>query len=76
MIAVCWILVKRFDCVVKGGFVRDWIINGKDEIDNNLDLRNLLQINPRNGFYEIPDEARVTPSDIDVDLSNETLFNR
>jgi len=42
MIAVCWVLVKHFDCIVKGGFVRDWIVNGKDEIDRSLDLKNLL----------------------------------
>jgi hypothetical protein len=30
MIAVCWVLVNRFSCIIKGGFVRDWIVNGKD----------------------------------------------
>jgi len=29
MIAVCWILVNVFHCVIKGGFVRDWVVNGE-----------------------------------------------
>lgn len=29
MIAVCWILINKFNCKIKGGFVRDWVINGK-----------------------------------------------
>ncbi len=28
MIAACWVLVNKFNCVVKGGFVRDWVVNG------------------------------------------------
>lgn len=76
MIAVCWVLVKRFDVIIKGGFVRDWIVNGKDEKDPTLNLANLLELNPRNGFYEVPDMAKITPSDIDVELSKEVLFNR
>ena len=28
MVAVCWVLVNMFNCVVKGGFVRDWVVNG------------------------------------------------
>lgn len=28
MVAVCWVLTCIFDCVIKGGFVRDWVING------------------------------------------------
>jgi hypothetical protein len=27
MIATCWVLVNKFDCIIKGGFVRDWIVN-------------------------------------------------
>jgi hypothetical protein len=26
MIAVCWVLTTKFDCSIKGGFVRDWVV--------------------------------------------------
>lgn len=42
MIAVCWVLVKRFDCIIKGGFVRDWVINGTEKIDPSIDPKNLI----------------------------------
>ena len=29
MIVVCWVLVNMFDCVIKGGFVRDWVVNAE-----------------------------------------------
>ena len=29
MIAVCWVLINVFGCTVKGGFVRDWVVNGE-----------------------------------------------
>lgn len=32
MIAVSWVLINLFDCVVKGGFVRDWIVNGEEVV--------------------------------------------
>ena len=28
MVAVCWILVTKFDCTIKGGFVRDFVVRG------------------------------------------------
>jgi hypothetical protein len=28
MVAVCWVLTNVFGCVIKGGFVRDWVVNG------------------------------------------------
>lgn len=29
MVAVSWILVTKFNCIITGGFVRDWIVNGE-----------------------------------------------
>ena len=29
MIVVCWVLTNMFDCVVKGGFIRDWVVNSE-----------------------------------------------
>lgn len=26
MVAVCWVLTNKFDCSIKGGFVRDWVV--------------------------------------------------
>ena len=26
MVAVCWILTNKFDCSIKGGFIRDWVV--------------------------------------------------
>jgi hypothetical protein len=31
MVVVSWALVTYFDCIIKAGFVRDWIVNGEDE---------------------------------------------
>lgn len=64
MIAVSWVLVTKFNCIIKGGFVRDWIVNGKQYLPN-IDLKNLLTLNPYNGFREVMDES-VSPSDIDA----------
>lgn len=55
MIAVCWYLVNECECTIKGGFVRDWIVNGKDIIPPGVDLGNLLQKNVRNRFLEVAD---------------------
>jgi len=74
MIATCWILVNKFHCVIKGGFVRDWIVNN-EEILPSTNRRNLLQSNPRNTFIEVVDES-VTPSDIDAELSDFTLLDK
>jgi hypothetical protein len=74
MIAACWFLVNFFDCTIKGGFVRDWIVNGEDIIPPGTDLKNLLQPNARNRFLEVADEM-ITPSDIDVELPNDRIFN-
>jgi len=49
MIAVCWVLVTMFNCTIKGGFVRDWVVN-KDEKLPNGPKTNLLQKNARNPF--------------------------
>ena len=65
MIAVSWLLVTKFNCVIKGGFVRDWIVRGYEYLPPNTDLRKLLTRNPYNGFCEVMDE-KVSPSDIDA----------
>ena len=57
MVAVCWILVNKFNCTIKGGFIRDWVIRGKEWLPPG-NLSNLLQLN----------DPRVTPSDIDAEL--------
>jgi hypothetical protein len=44
MIATCWVLVNKFNCVVKGGFVRDWVVNGEEVLPAG-DQSNLLQKN-------------------------------
>ena len=49
MLAVCWVLTNVFHCVIKGGFVRDWVVN-KEEVLPIGNLRNLLKENPRNNF--------------------------
>lgn len=74
MIAVCWVLTNVFNCVIKGGFVRDWVVNN-DEVLPQGNLSNLLQPNPRNNFIEVVDDS-VTPSDIDAELSNFTLLDK
>ena len=49
MIAVCWVLTCRFHCVIKGGFVRDWIVNGEEVVPPTQNEKiNLLQKNNRN----------------------------
>jgi hypothetical protein len=74
MIAVCWILVTKFDCVIKGGFVRDWVVNGEEVLPKTeLERKNLLQKNPRNRFLEVVDDT-VTPSDIDIEIAPDTPF--
>lgn len=74
MIAVCWVLVNRFDCVIKGGFVRDWVVNGEEVLPKTEKERvDLLQNNPRNQFLEVVDDT-VTPSDIDAEMSPDTPF--
>jgi hypothetical protein len=65
MIAACWVLVNNFSCVIKGGFVRDWVVNGDEVLDTKKDLTKLLQVNARNKYFEVNDD-NVTPSDIDA----------
>lgn len=49
MIAVCWVLVNLFNCTIKGGFVRDWVVNADEWLDLTVQERlNLLQPNVRN----------------------------
>ena len=48
MVAVCWVLVTKFHCSIKGGFVRDWVIKNKQHLPPG-DLTKLLQKTYRNG---------------------------
>ena len=68
MMAVCWILVHNFGCEIKGGFVRDWVINGEVKLPGGP-LDYIIVPCPYTGFYRISDESW-SPSDIDVDLSS------
>lgn len=70
MVAVCWILVNKFHCKIKGGFIRDWVIRGIEwlpPLKAGEDYSNLMKICPRNGYLEVDNEL-VTPSDIDAEL--------
>lgn len=49
MVTVCWILVNKFNCEIKGGFIRDWVVRGDSKIPNGLNLKKLLSVNPLNG---------------------------
>lgn len=51
MVAVAWILVNKFYCTIKGGFIRDWVIRGEEKLPRNVDLSNILKLNPHTGFY-------------------------
>lgn len=33
MIAVSWVLVNLFGCTIKGGFVRDWVVNADEWLE-------------------------------------------
>lgn len=71
MVTVCWVLVNKYDCCIKGGFLRDWVINGECNIPGGSQSDMLEEFN---GFYRIKDDL-IVPSDIDVDLSEEKPFN-
>lgn len=49
MVAVCWILVNKFHCVIKGGFIRDFVVRGYEWVPAG-DLSNLMSKCPRNGY--------------------------
>jgi hypothetical protein len=36
MIAVCWVLVTKFNCTIKGGFLRDFVIRGESKSSDGL----------------------------------------
>lgn len=74
MVAVCWVLVNRYDCCIKGGFVRDWVVNGEEKDIPGGPLNDILIKDPNTNFYRIADE-KMTPSDLDVDLSSEFPFD-
>ena len=60
---VAWILINKYKCILKGGFVRDWIVGGRADFPKGVKL----ELNPQNGKQEIMDE-RVIPKDLDVIL--------
>lgn len=49
MVAVSWILVNKFHCVIKGGFIRDFVVRGYEWLPSG-DLSNLMSVCPRNGY--------------------------
>ena len=54
MVAVCWILVNRFNCIIKGGFIRDFVVRGYEWLPPG-DLSDLMEICARNGYLEVKD---------------------
>lgn len=60
---VAWVLLNKYDCTLKGGFVRDWVVGGRENFPTGVKL----QVNPVNGKEDILDE-RVSPKDLDVTL--------
>ena len=74
MVAVCWVLVNKFHCTIKGGFIRDWVIRGKQWLPPG-DLSKIMSKNPMNNYIQVTDD-RITPSDIDAELPmKEFWFN-
>ena len=65
MVAVCWVLVTKFDCTIKGGFVRDWVIGNRDKLSAGNNLKKIMGRNNLNGHIEVIDES-VSPMDIDA----------
>jgi hypothetical protein len=63
---VAWILVTKFDCILEGGFVRDWIVGGRSKIPKQGFK---LKVNPINNRLDVMDE-NVSPKDLDVMLPN------
>jgi hypothetical protein len=63
---VAWILVNKFNCILEGGFVRDWIVGGRSYIPKQGFK---LQVNPLNNRLDVIDES-VSPKDLDVMLPN------
>lgn len=49
MVAVCWVLVNKFKCTIKGGFIRDFVVNGSEYLPPG-DLSNIMKKCPRNGY--------------------------
>lgn len=49
MVAVCWVLVNKFHCTIKGGFIRDWVIRGYEYLPKG-DLSNIMKVSKRNGY--------------------------
>lgn len=58
---VCWVLLNEFDCIIEGGFVRDWIIRGHE----NWVPGTKLTKSDWNGKPDINDET-ISPKDLDV----------
>ena len=50
MVAVCWILTNKFQCSVKGGFIRDWVVRNHESLPKK-DLRTILGKSPLNGHF-------------------------
>ena len=72
MVAVAWILTNKYDCSVKGGFVRDWVVNGKEKLPKPP-LNHIIQPDPYTKFYKLADDT-ILPNDIDADMSPDKTF--
>ena len=71
---VAWILVNKYHCILKGGFVRDWIVGGREHFPAGTKLEK----NRLNGLLDIIDET-VSPKDLDVllpiDVKGKNIWN-
>jgi hypothetical protein len=54
MVAVCWILTNKFNCSIKGGFIRDWVVRNHESLPNK-NLTTILERNPLNNHLEVTD---------------------
>ena len=59
---IAWILINDYGCIIKGGFIRDWIVAGRDVFPKGTKLKDL-----GNNRREFTDPT-VTPNDLDVML--------
>ena len=42
---VAWILITKFNCIVEGGFIRDWIVRGDSEFPKGLQIPSKVLVN-------------------------------
>ena len=59
---IAWILINEYGCIIKGGFVRDWIVAGNDFFPKGTKFNDLG--NNRREFKD----PKIAPNDLDVML--------